>query len=115
MPGPSQESHQSCICVLGVSTKPGKPPIVYMCVRGFNFVSFTIFRLDVGTVQLQLEDARIVTGLPIFTKTEILYIETGWELLAVRRKRRKLQFFYNIVNKNTPNYLCTLIPPHYAK
>jgi hypothetical protein len=26
----------------------------------------------------------------------------------VRRKRRKLQLFYNIVNKNTPNYLCTL-------
>ena len=26
--------------------------------------------------QLQLEAARIVTGLPIFTKTEILYIET---------------------------------------
>jgi len=83
-----------------------------MCIRGINFVSFTIFRLDVGTVQLQLEDARIVTGLPIFTKTEILYIETGWELLSVRRKRRKLQLFYNIVNKkNTSNYLCTLIPP----
>ena len=62
--------------------------------------------------QLQLEATRIVTGLPIFTKTEILYIETGWELLSVRRKRRKLQlFFYIIVNKNTPNYLCTLIPP----
>jgi hypothetical protein len=29
----------------------------------------------------------------------------------MRRKRRKLQLFYNIVNKNTPNYLCTLIPP----
>jgi hypothetical protein len=61
--------------------------------------------------QLQPEAARIVTGLPIFTKTEILYIETCWELLSVRRKRRKLQLFYNIVNKNTPNYLCTLIPP----
>ena len=61
--------------------------------------------------QLQLEAARIVTGLPIFTKTQILYRETGWELLSARRKRRKLQLFYNIVNKNTPNYLCTLIPP----
>ena len=29
--------------------------------------------------QLQLEAARIVTGLPIFTKTEILYKETGWK------------------------------------
>jgi hypothetical protein len=43
--------------------------------------------------ELQLEAARIVTGLPIFTKTEILYIERGWELLSVRRKRRKLQLF----------------------
>ena len=61
--------------------------------------------------QLQLEASRIFTGLPIFTKTEILYRETGWELLSARRKRRKLQLCYNIVNKNTPNYLCTLIPP----
>ena len=30
--------------------------------------------------KLQLEAARIVTGLPIFTKTEVLYSETGWEL-----------------------------------
>jgi hypothetical protein len=35
--------------------------------------------------QLPLEAARIVTGLPIFTKTEILYRETGWELLSARR------------------------------
>ena len=41
--------------------------------------------------QLQLKDARIVTGLPIFTKTEILYKETDWELLSLRRKRRKLK------------------------
>ena len=41
--------------------------------------------------QLKLEDARIVTGLPIFTKTEILYKETDWELLSLRRKRRKLK------------------------
>ena len=59
----------------------------------------------------RLEAARIVTGLPIFTKIEILYIETDWELLSARRKRRKLQLFYNIVNKDSPNYLCTLIPP----
>jgi len=52
--------------------------------------------------QLQLEAARIVTGLPTFTKTEILYRETGWELLSVRRRRRKLQLFLNnMVNENT--------------
>jgi hypothetical protein len=43
--------------------------------------------------QLQLKDARIVTGLPIFTKTEILYKETDWELLSLRRNRWKLKLF----------------------
>jgi hypothetical protein len=63
--------------------------------------------------QLQLEAVRIVIGLLIFTQTEILYIETGWELLSVRRKRnrRKPEIFYNMVNTNTPNYLCILIAP----
>jgi hypothetical protein len=28
-----------------------------------------------------------------------------------RRKRRKLQKFYNIQNNNAPMYLCDLIPP----
>jgi hypothetical protein len=31
--------------------------------------------------RLQLEAARIITGLPIFTNTEYLYRETGWERL----------------------------------
>jgi hypothetical protein len=63
--------------------------------------------------QLQLEAARGVTVLPIFTNNEILYIETAWELLSVRQKRRKLHFCYITVNKNTSNYLCTLISPPY--
>jgi hypothetical protein len=40
-----------------------------------------------------LNAARIVTGLPIFTKSEYLYAETGWETLSERRYRRKLQLF----------------------
>ena len=35
--------------------------------------------------KLQLDAARIVTGLPIFTKSEYLYAETGWEILSERR------------------------------
>ena len=61
--------------------------------------------------KLQLDAARIVTGLPIFTKSEEIYLELGWETLQERRKRRKLQMFYNIQNNNAPNYLCRLIPP----
>jgi hypothetical protein len=40
---------------------------------------------------LSFEILIVNPGLPIFTKTEILYRETGWELLSVRRKRRRLQ------------------------
>jgi hypothetical protein len=47
----------------------------------------------------------------IFTNTEYLYRETGWERLEERRTRRKLQLFYNIQNGSTPSYLLDLIPP----
>jgi hypothetical protein len=40
--------------------------------------------------QLQLEAARIITGLPKVANKESLYFETDWETLSCRRKRRKL-------------------------
>ena len=55
--------------------------------------------------KLQLDAARIVTGLPIFTKTDKLYSETGWTTLSSRRHIRKFQLFYNIKNGHAPNYL----------
>jgi hypothetical protein len=55
---------------------------------------------------LQVEVARIVTGLPIFASSILIYKELGWESLKERRKRRKLQMFYNIQNNNAPMYLC---------
>ena len=61
--------------------------------------------------QLQLEAARIVIGLPIFASSILIYKELSWESLTERRKRRKLQMFYNIQNNNAPRYLCDLIPP----
>ena len=61
--------------------------------------------------QLQLEAARIVTGLPIFASYILIYKELSWESLTERRKRRTLQMFYNIQNNNAPRYLCDLIPP----
>ena len=60
---------------------------------------------------LQLEAARIITGLPAFTKSEIVYNEIGWEKLSERRQRRKLQMFYNMQNNCAPDYLCKLVPP----
>ena len=61
--------------------------------------------------QLQLETARIIPGLPIFTKSDFVYKEIGWETLVAGRQRRKLQLFYNIQNNSAPDYLCKMIPP----
>jgi hypothetical protein len=50
-------------------------------------------------------------GLPIFASSILIYKELGWESLAEKGKRRKLQMIYNIQNNNAPMYLCALIPP----
>ena len=65
--------------------------------------------------KLQLDVARIATGLPIFTKTDKLYSEIGWTTLSSRRHNRKLQLFHNIKNGHAPNYLRELIPPTVQK
>ena len=60
--------------------------------------------------KLQLEAARIVTGLPRYTSWQILYFETGWETLEQRRKTRKLCLFYKIQNDLAPEYLKDVTP-----
>jgi hypothetical protein len=37
VPVPSEKSEQPCICVLGVSTKPGQRAAMYLCVWGLDF------------------------------------------------------------------------------
>jgi hypothetical protein len=61
--------------------------------------------------KLQLDAARIVTGLPTFTKSEYAYAETGWETLSEWRYRKKLQLFFNIKCGMAPEYLRHLVPP----
>jgi hypothetical protein len=58
----------------------------------------------------QLDAARIVAGLPIFTKSEYLYAETGWETLSERRYRRKLQLFFELVIENLQKGTIKLSP-----
>ena len=52
--------------------------------------------------RVQLEAARIVTGLPIYASKASLYFETGWETLESRRKRKCLCQLFNIVNHKSP-------------
>ena len=61
--------------------------------------------------KLHLEAARIVTGLPIFTSSEIIYKEIGWEKLEVRRNQRKLQMLHSIFYNRAPDYLTNLLAP----
>ena len=55
--------------------------------------------------KLQIEAARIVTGAPKLVSIDSLYSETGWETLALRRKKHKLQLFYKMQNSLTLDYL----------
>ena len=61
--------------------------------------------------RLQMEAARIVTGLPKYTPSRYLYYETGWELLSERRRKRKLCLFYKINQDIASTFLKELLPP----
>ena len=60
--------------------------------------------------QIQLTTERIVTGLPVFASLNSLYLETGWESLAGRRKNKTLSLMYKIVNNEALLYLSDLLP-----
>ena len=60
--------------------------------------------------QVQLNAARIVTGLPVFASLDSLYYETGWEALSQRKTNKKLPLMFKIVNNETPVYLKNLLP-----
>jgi hypothetical protein len=61
--------------------------------------------------QLQLEAARIVTGLTAYSSRDSLYQKTGWKKLSSRRERKKLCLMYNMYHGHTPSYLCDLLTP----
>ena len=59
--------------------------------------------------QVQLNVARIVTGFPVFSSLRSVYLETGWETLAERRKTKQLILMYKIIKNETPSYLIDLL------
>ena len=60
--------------------------------------------------KLQLEAARIVTGLTVLASKESLYFETGWEPLSTRRQNCQLLTVFKIHNNLAPNYLIDIFP-----
>ncbi len=63
-----------------------RPVLEYSSDVWSNCSVFNEYKLEL----LQLEAARIITGLTKFSSKESLYYETGWQTLAERRKNRKL-------------------------
>ena len=61
--------------------------------------------------KVQLDAARVVTGLPCYASAEALYAETGWETLKCRRQRAKLKLFVKTIKGEVPEYLVNILPP----
>ena len=69
------------------------PLLGYLCEAWDSCTVADADRLE----QLQLEAARIVTGLTSCASFPSLYAETGWEKLNTSGRIRKLSLFHNIV------------------
>lgn len=62
---------------------------------------------------IQVEAARIITGLRRGTPQNILYKELGWVSLENRRKQHKMMLMYKIMTDQTPYYLKEIIEPYF--
>ena len=60
--------------------------------------------------KIQIEAARIATGATKLVSFDILYRETGRELLEKRRHKHKLCLFFQMNTGFSQNYLSSLIP-----
>lgn len=61
---------------------------------------------------VQVEAARIITGLRRNSSRSCLYSELGLEPLYVRRENHKLTLIYKVLNGLCPQYMCDLIIPY---
>ena len=53
----------------------------------------SICQIQTGEKQVQLNAARVVTGLPVFSSLRSLYLETGWKTLVERRKTKQVNSY----------------------
>ena len=60
--------------------------------------------------KVQNEATRIITGLPVYYRSDILLREAGIEALKIRRERAVLVVFFKIIMDYTPKYLKDLLP-----
>ena len=64
---------------------------------------------------LQVEAARIITGLGHNSSRSKLYDELGWDLLSTMRTIHKRILLYKIINGFAPQYLCDLLEPFHPR
>ena len=83
-----------------------RPVIEYSDVVWDNCTLYEANELE----KIQIEAARIVTGVTKLVSIDYLYIETGWKTLSSCRKKHKFQLFYKMQNSLTPDYLLSLVP-----
>ena len=83
-----------------------RPLLEYADVVWDNCTLYEVNALE----KIQLEAARIVTGTTKLVSLEMLYKETGWETLEVRRSKHTLCLFYKMSNNISPEYLSSLVP-----
>ena len=67
-----------------------KPILEYADVMWYSCTNDNANRIE----KIQLEAARIITGLTRSTHLDSLYNETGWISLSQRRKERKLVLLF---------------------
>ena len=59
--------------------------------------------------KLQISAARVVTGTNSYSSKQLLYHDTGWDLLSTRRERQRLILFFKIINGLAPPHLCKIL------
>ena len=55
---------------------------------------------------------RIISGAIRGTSSNVIFTELGWENMQHRRQQHKCLFYYNIMNRNAPQYLIDDLPGH---
>ena len=83
-----------------------RPKLEYACIVWDNCSKKDSDRLE----SIQLDFARTVTGARKGTSHNALYNETKWPKLSERRQHFKFKQLLKMSNKETPPYLCNLLP-----
>ena len=85
--------------------------ITFGSCHNCNWIVYIIMNYEFWHSLCKIVRSSVILLLPLFTKTDSLYFETGWESLHSRRHRWKFQLFYKIYNRFAPHYLHDLILP----